>query len=64
MEGGRTEHTGQCGTHLARSAPSGVRLAIVGALAALLAGAVYLIAVRGEALLLDLSSLASRVWCF
>ncbi|MFM9943545.1 MAG: hypothetical protein ACKVP7_29105 [Hyphomicrobiaceae bacterium] len=27
-------------------------------------GAVYLIAVRGEALLVDLSTLAGKVWCF
>jgi hypothetical protein len=35
----------------------GVTLAAVG-------GAVYLMAVRGEALLVDLSALAGRVWCF
>jgi hypothetical protein len=27
-------------------------------------GALYLVAVRGEALLVDLSALGSRLWCF
>jgi hypothetical protein len=43
--------------------PAGVRWALLAAVGALLAGALYLIAVRGEALLLDLSSL-SRIFCF
>jgi hypothetical protein len=43
--------------------PAGVRWALLGAVGALLAGALYLIAVRGEALLVDLQSL-SRIFCF
>jgi hypothetical protein len=43
--------------------PAGVRWALLGVLGALLAGALYLIAVRGEALLVDLSAL-SRIFCF
>jgi hypothetical protein len=43
--------------------PAGVRWALLGVLGALLAGALYLIAVRGEALLVDLSTL-SRIFCF
>jgi hypothetical protein len=42
--------------------PRGVRRALFGALGLLLAGALYLVAVRGEALLLDLSAL--RAFCF
>ncbi len=30
----------------------------------LLLGAVYLIVVRGEAIVVDLSTLAGQVWCF
>jgi hypothetical protein len=37
---------------------------LIVSLGALLAGAVYLVAVRGEALLLDLSALSQRVFCF
>ncbi len=45
-------------------APRSVRRAgiVVGGL--LVAGAGYLIAVRGEALLVDLTNLAGGVWCF
>jgi hypothetical protein len=46
------------------TAPLKARLAILAGLAIILAGALYLMAVRGEALLLDLSTLAGRVWCF
>ena len=42
--------------------PGGVRRALFAALGLLLAGALYLIAVRGEALLLDLAAL--RAFCF
>ena len=42
--------------------PGGVRRALFAALGLLLAGALYLVAVRGEALLLDLSAL--RAFCF
>lgn len=43
---------------------SAVRLTIAAALAALLAGAGYLYAVRGPALLLDLSAMARGAFCF
>jgi hypothetical protein len=42
--------------------PGGVRRALFAALGLVLAGALYLIAVRGEALLLDLAVL--RAFCF
>jgi hypothetical protein len=45
-----------------RAPPRGARALIIGGLAVLLAGALYLIAVRGEALLLDLAAIAA--WCF
>jgi hypothetical protein len=44
--------------------PPRIRLALVAAVAILLGGALYLIAVRGEALLADLSALSQRVFCF
>lgn len=44
--------------------PRGVRLGLVVALATLMTGAIYLVAVRGEALLVDLAALGSRLWCF
>jgi hypothetical protein len=43
--------------------PARLRWGVVGVLGLLFAGALYLIAVRGEALLLDLSALG-RVFCF
>ena len=42
--------------------PAGVRRALFSALGIVLAGALYLVAVRGEALLLDLAAL--RAFCF
>ena len=44
--------------------PPRVRLALVAAVAIVLAGALYLIAVRGDALLADLTALSQRVFCF
>jgi len=44
--------------------PRGVRLGLTLGLAALFTGALYLVAVRGEALLVDLAALGSRLWCF
>jgi hypothetical protein len=45
--------------------PPGVRRVLVASLAVVLAGALYLIAVRGEALLADLSGLTQRILlCF
>jgi hypothetical protein len=43
--------------------PAGVRWALLAVVGALFAGALYLIAVRGEALLVDLQGL-SRIFCF
>jgi hypothetical protein len=42
--------------------PARVRRALFAALGLLLVGALYLVAVRGEALLVDLAAL--RAWCF
>jgi hypothetical protein len=44
--------------------PRGVRVGLTVALAALMSGALYLVAVRGEALLVDLAALGQRLWCF
>lgn len=44
------------------AAPLGVRRVVRGLLLVLLAGALYLIAVRREAILTDLASFAA--WCF
>ena len=44
--------------------PRAVRLGLTLALGGLMAGAVYLVAVRGEALLVDLAALGERLWCF
>lgn len=44
--------------------PSGLRWGLMAALAVAFAGALFLIATRGEALLLDLSALGQRVFCF
>lgn len=45
-------------------APASVRRAGRAALGLVLVGAAYLIAVRGEAIVVDLSTLAGKVWCF
>ncbi len=44
--------------------PRAVRLGLILVIATLLTGAAYLAAVRGEALLVDLAVLGSRLWCF
>jgi len=49
-------------TH-ARPSPRMRRL-VIGLTGVLLAGAVYLFAVRGDAILADLAAVGSRVWCF
>ena len=49
--------------HARYQMPLGVRYAVLGAVAALMIGAVYLIAVRGQALLVDLSGMAQRLFC-
>lgn len=43
--------------------PQGLRYAVLGVVAGLSLGALYLISVRGQALLLDLSGLAQRLFC-
>lgn len=43
--------------------PRGVRYALSGVVAGLFIGAAYLIAVRGQALLVDMSGLAHRLFC-
>lgn len=44
--------------------PRPARWALGVGLAALFSGALYLIVVRGEALLVDLAAFGSRMWCF
>jgi len=48
----------------AAAMPGPLRAGLLAALALVFAGALYLIAVRGEALLLDLSALGQRIFCF
>jgi hypothetical protein len=61
----RVEQTAQSNTDAGSGAILGrARLGIVAGVLMVIAGALYLMAVRGEALLLDLSQLAGRVWCF
>lgn len=45
-------------------APTVVRRAMLAIVALLVGGAVYLVAVRGEALLADLAAIGAKVWCF
>jgi len=56
-------HTRLDGDAGRQSMPSGVRWAVVAAIGLVLAGALYLVSVRGEAMLLDLSALG-RIFCF
>jgi DMSO/TMAO reductase YedYZ molybdopterin-dependent catalytic subunit len=44
--------------------PPGGRWTLLAAIGLLLAGALYLIAVRGEALIADLSAFGQRIFCF
>lgn len=44
--------------------PASVRLAVFGVVGLVFAGALYLLAVRGQALLVDLSALSQRIFCF
>ena len=44
--------------------PPAVRGAVVVGAGLVLAVALYLIAVRGDALLVDLQALGQRIWCF
>ena len=59
----RQSHMHQADTARDRM-PAGVRHALFGAVGLLFVGALYLIAVRGEALLVDLSALSQRIFCF
>jgi hypothetical protein len=45
-------------------APRLVRRAGAAVLGLVLAGSIYLIWARGEAMLVDLATLGSKVWCF
>jgi hypothetical protein len=60
----RLAHTSEHDLRTGTSAAAWAKLAVGGATIAAVTGAVYLMAVRGEALLVDLSALAGRVWCF
>lgn len=44
--------------------PRPVRLGLMLVLGGLVTSALYLLAVRGEALLVDLAALGERLWCF
>jgi hypothetical protein len=44
--------------------PRVLRTSLLAGLGALLAGAAYLLAVRGEALILDLGAVSQRIFCF
>ena len=52
------------GAGAAATAPRVVRVATRMLLVALLSGALYLIAVRGDVLLAELGQLSTRVFCF
>lgn|GEM_PF-5718807 len=62
MEQGARQIDG--GAAARRTMPAPLRGALIGLLALLLGGALYLVSVRGEALLLDLSALSQRMFCF
>lgn len=54
----------EAGTAQREKMPTAVRLGVFGVISLLFAGALYLIAVRGQALLVDLSALSQRIFCF
>ncbi|MFM9849483.1 MAG: hypothetical protein ACKVP3_20270 [Hyphomicrobiaceae bacterium] len=60
----RLAHTSDHDVRAGASAPAWAKFAVGGGTLAVVLGAVYLMAVRGEALLVDLSALAGRIWCF
>lgn len=60
----QSAHTSDHDLRAGTSAPAWVKFAVGGTTLAAVAGAIYLMAVRGEALLVDLSALAGRIWCF
>ncbi len=47
-----------------QSMPAAARWVVLAAVGLVFAGALYLVSVRGEALLLDLSALGQRIFCF
>ena len=53
--------TADAGSMQSASMPRPVRLAIVVLLAAIVAGALYLLAVRGDALLADMAAIAALI---
>ena len=56
----RTDIGGKPDRH---SMPAAIRWTVLGVLSLVVAGALYLMSVRGEAMLLDLSALG-RIFCF
>jgi hypothetical protein len=52
------------GREAAQSAPGAVRWAVLGLVGTIFAGALYLIAVRGEALIVDLATFSKSIFCF
>jgi hypothetical protein len=54
----------EAGTAQREKMPAAVRFGVFGVVGLLFAGALYLIAVRGQALLVDLSALSQRIFCF
>lgn len=60
----RLAHTSEHDLRASTSTPAWAKFAVGGVTVAAVIGAVYLMTVRGEALLVDLSALAGRVWCF
>ena len=59
-----SEAPAQAPAHASDRMPRAVRLGLTLTLVGLMTGAVYLAAVRGEALLVDLAALGERLWCF
>jgi hypothetical protein len=57
-------HSGHGQDAARQSMPGAVRWAVLAAVGLVFAGALYLVWVRGEALLLDLSALGQRIFCF
>jgi hypothetical protein len=54
----------ESGTAARDKMPAAVRLIVFGVVGLLFSGALYLVAVRGQALLVDLSALSQRIFCF
>ncbi len=56
----RSNRPASAGEHV----PSGLRNAVLAVGGVLVFGALYLIVLRGEAILVDLSTMTERFWCF